>query len=120
MKHKCQVCSTHFTGHKRKYCNQNCADRAANLKRRYGLTSVEVVDMYRSQSGRCGICDIPIDVHELGFTEHTRACIDHLHGSTHVRGLLCGECNIGLGKFKDNRIVLEKAIKYLTETYKKD
>lgn len=118
--HKCQVCSIKFTGRKRKYCNQSCADRAANLKRRYNLTSVEVVDMYRKQSGRCGICDIPIDVHELGFTEHEQACIDHLHGSTHIRGLLCGECNMGLGKFKDNRRFLESAIKYLTRTYKKD
>lgn len=118
--HKCQVCSSHFKGRKRKYCTQTCADRAANLKRRYGLTSVQVVDMYRDQSGRCGICDIPIDVHELGFTEHAPACIDHLHGSVHVRGLLCSECNKGLGMFKDNRNILEKAIQYLTETYKKD
>jgi len=120
MKHKCEVCSKHFTGRKRKYCTQNCADRAANLKRRYNLTSIEVVNIYRTQAGRCAICDLPIDVHELGFTEHARACIDHLHGSDHVRGLLCSECNKGLGMFRDNRNTLEKAIKYLTETYKKD
>lgn len=118
--HKCQVCSEKFTGRKKKYCSQTCADRAANLKRRYGLTSSEVVDMYRKQSGRCGICDIPIDIHELGFTKHTPACIDHLHGSSHIRGLLCNECNKGLGMFKDNRKNLQSAIDYLTRTYKKD
>lgn len=117
---KCQVCSTLFEGRKKKYCSQNCADRAANLKRRYGLTSVTVVAMYRKQAGRCGICDVPIDIHELGFTEHTPACIDHLHGSDHVRGLLCNECNKGLGMFKDSRKMLQSAIQYLTRTYKKD
>lgn len=120
MKYKCKVCSTHFTGRKRKYCSQPCADRAANLKKRYGLTSECVVDMYRKQAGRCGICDVPIDIHELGFTEHKPACIDHLHDSGHIRGLLCGECNKGLGMFQDSRVVLEQAIKYLTRTYKKD
>ena len=118
--HKCSVCSKRFTGRKKKYCSQTCADRAANLKRRYAITSDEVVAMYRKQSGRCGICDIPIDIHELGFTKHTAAQIDHLHGSSHVRGLLCSECNLGLGKFRDNRKILESAIEYLTKTYKKD
>lgn len=118
--HKCKVCSKKLSGHKKKYCSQSCSDRAANLKRRYGVNSEYVVDLYRKQSGRCAICDIPVDIHELGFTEHTPACIDHLHGSTHVRGLLCSECNKGLGMFKDNRVLLQKAIDYLTKTYKKD
>lgn len=117
---KCHVCSGKFTGRKRKYCTTTCAGRAANLQRRYGITSEQVVDIYKRQAGRCGICDIPVDIHELGFTEHTPACIDHLHGSTHVRGLLCNECNIGLGKFKDSRSILKNAIRYLTRTYKKD
>ena len=118
--HKCKVCSKKFSGRKKKYCSQSCADRAGNLKRRYGVNSEYVVDLYRKQAGRCAICDIPVDLHELGFTEHTPACIDHLHGSAHVRGLLCGECNKGLGMFKDSRAILRAAIAYLTKTYKKD
>lgn len=117
---KCQVCSGSITNNARKYCSTTCATRAANLSRRYSVTSSQVVEMYRQQSGRCGICDVPIDIHELGFTEHTPAQLDHLHGSNHVRGLLCTECNLGLGKFKDNRVLLKNAIKYLTRTYKKD
>lgn len=120
IKHKCQVCSKMFGGRKRKYCGTSCAKRASNLKKRYNISSKEVVDIYRKQSGRCRICDLPIDIHELGFTEHTAACIDHLHGSDHVRGLLCGECNKGLGMFKDSRKLLKSAIEYLTRTYKKD
>jgi hypothetical protein len=119
-KRKCQVCSDKLSGRQRKYCSNECSYRADNLKTRYGLTSTQVVNMYRKQSGRCNICDLPIDIHELGFTEHAAACIDHLHGSTHVRGLLCAECNKGLGMFKDSRKLLKSAIEYLTRTYKKD
>ena len=42
-------------------------------------------------------------------------CIDHDKKTGEVRGLLCKECNWGLGNFKDNPESLRKAIKYLEE-----
>jgi hypothetical protein len=39
--------------------------------------------------------------------------VDHNHISGLVRGLLCRNCNNGLGQFKDNIETLEKAITYL-------
>lgn len=43
--------------------------------------------------------------------------IDHNHSTdvTDIRGLLCNACNLGLGIFKDNVRVLEKAAKYLEQ-----
>lgn len=40
-------------------------------------------------------------------------CIDHDHLTGVVRGGLCFFCNSGLGMFKDNTALLEKAIQYL-------
>lgn len=55
----------------------------------------------------CGICQIQ-------FTENTRFMhLDHCHTTGDIRGLLCHNCNIGLGCFKDNIIFLEAAIDYL-------
>lgn len=34
----------------------------------------------------------------------------------HIRGLLCGNCNHGLGCFKDNKENLLKAIEYLNNS----
>lgn len=39
--------------------------------------------------------------------------LDHSHTDGSVRGFLCGNCNTGLGRFKDNVDTLKKAIEWL-------
>ena len=41
--------------------------------------------------------------------------VDHCHESGQVRGLLCTNCNMGLGKFKHNIKWLIAAIEYLVK-----
>jgi len=42
-----------------------------------------------------------------------RLHIDHNHKTGKYRGLLCDNCNLGLGHFKDSPALLAKAIEYL-------
>jgi hypothetical protein len=66
-------------------------------------------------NGKCHICQKPYSSDQLQ--------IDHDHASTCcrkdsyclecIRGLLCGNCNRGLGLFEDNPEFLEEACLYL-------
>lgn len=71
--------------------------------------------MLEKQGGRCAICrrTEPIGVTRAGYDGEKKWHIDHCHETNEVRGLLCGECNKGLGQFRDDRVTLQRAIDYL-------
>lgn len=62
------------------------------------------------QQGKCLLCKTDLSLEGLSGN---RAVVDHCHVDGHVRGILCNECNRGLGYFKDNKDTLMNAIKYL-------
>ena len=68
-------------------------------------------EMIEKQSNKCAICcEYPKPGKKL--------VVDHSHSSGKIRGLLCNNCNNGLGHMKDNIEILEKAIKYLKKYVK--
>lgn len=81
------------------------ADRAA---RKYGMTSDQFWDLMREQNWSCAVCSTEFR------PEGPRMNVDHNHDTGEVRGLLCGNCNRGLGLFKDSPDALRAAIDYLT------
>ena len=80
--------------------------RKAKLKE-YGLTPEEYKALLSKCGGVCQLCGSKPLAKQLN--------VDHDHATGEVRGLLCNNCNLGLGHFKDSRSVLEKAIKYLNK-----
>lgn len=79
------------------------------IKRRYGISSEDVVALAEKQKGRCAICKR----RPSKKSKFTRFHIDHCHKSRKVRGLLCGACNFGIGFFADDVQRLKAAIRYL-------
>jgi hypothetical protein len=71
------------------------------------ISKEEYDTMLQNQNGKCVICNNP----PLGFKKSL--CLDHCHSSLKIRGLLCDNCNAGLGKFKDDVQILKNAILYL-------
>jgi hypothetical protein len=77
-----------------------------NLKFRYNITLEEKNQRIINQSCACAIC-------RSTFKNIRNAHVDHCHETDQLRGILCNNCNTGLGKFKDSIYLLEKAINYL-------
>lgn len=86
---------------------------------RYGLTLADFERMLRDQGGMCGICrtDRPGGRHDMWHVDHDRSCCPR-SGSCGgcVRGLLCDNCNKGLGMFADETERLRAAALYLQRT----
>lgn len=95
------------------YCTDRCSDRARKIRIRYKVTPLDIYRLYKLQRGRCAICGARGDVQELGFKKYGPFCIDHDHKTGKVRGLLCSNCNKGLGMFRDCQKFLHAAIAYL-------
>lgn len=89
-------------------------DRQLLGKRRslYGLTQEQFEDIYKNQKGLCYICEEVLDLDRKGCDKR-KCVVDHDHNTGEIRGLLCRLCNQGLGLFKDNNKILERAIMYL-------
>ena len=84
------------------------------IKRRlkaYGVDVENFMPFYESQL-TCELCLEP-------FTNKNYKCIDHCHTDKLYRGLICNDCNLGLGRFKDDPEKLKLAIIYLEKFQEK-
>jgi len=79
------------------------------IRRRFGITNADYQRILNSQDGRCAICKSPSAKYTVRFH------IDHDHASGRVRGLLCSDCNTGIGLFRDSIPLLSGAIAYLSK-----
>ena len=107
---KCTQCLTANAASGRKLC-QVCRDRKKATRGyrasiQYDITEMEFNSLLQSANGLCMICK-----------RKDKLNLDHCHSSGVVRGFLCGSCNNGLGRFRDNIQILKDAISYLENNY---
>jgi hypothetical protein len=84
------------------------SSRRAHLKRMFGITLEQYETKLIEQNYGCSICGKP----EMN-SKNKVLCVDHNHTTGQIRGLLCGLCNSGLGKFLENKQLLLNTIKYI-------
>lgn len=85
--------------------------RRMNLKARYGISSDVFEAMLSGQNGKCKICAAP-------HTKEKPLVLDHSNRDALIRGLICSDCNLGLGWFRDSVEFLKRAILYLERAQK--
>jgi 5-methylcytosine-specific restriction endonuclease McrA len=90
--------------------------REVDLRWRYGIGPEQYTLLLQAQGNACAICKRP-----FGIGKKHGPHIDHLHEMEgprssrigQIRGLLCKDCNVGIGNFMENPAFLEAAIAYL-------
>lgn len=85
--------------------------RAQHLWKKYRISLEDYERMLRRQKGKCAICG-----GQPNGTGSPRGYfhVDHDPDTGKVRGLLCGNCNHGIGKLKHDVRILKRAISYLS------
>ena len=77
------------------------------LKEKFGISLDEYNALLAAQDYRCQICG------GEDRSKSRRLAVDHDHASGTVRALLCHHCNTGLGNFKDDPVLMWKALQYI-------
>ena len=84
-------------------------NRKHKLKKNYNISIDDYNLMLSNQNGCCKICGTK----ELKRKGVKYFCVDHDHKNGNVRGLLCHDCNVLVGKLKDSLDLCKKVIQYL-------
>ena len=79
--------------------------RNERLQRQYSITEETYAAIFQKQNGKCAICKCR--------QHYQRLSVDHDHKTGMVRGLLCTNCNRGLGRFFDSSVRLRNAAAYI-------
>jgi hypothetical protein len=84
--------------------------RDSHLRRHYGISIEQYEELLVAQKGGCAICTRLPSSRPLE--------VDHDHETGRVRGLLCRECNLALGKLGENAKTVGRAYAYMLQQAK--
>ena len=104
----CKVCSLQrsakwYATHKH---NIKPSRRDYQIKRKYGMSREDYDGMIESHNFSCAICG-------KAHSEDSKLNVDHCHVTNSVRGLLCWDCNVAIGKLGDSPEMLRRAAQYI-------
>ena len=102
--HLTSQCKSCHSAKYRRNAKERTIQIRANKLRKFGASEKLLKEAALKQGNKCAIC-------QEQFEKIPHA--DHCHKAMKFRGLLCHGCNIGLGCFKDNILIMSKAIRYL-------
>jgi hypothetical protein len=91
-------------GRRRSGTHRSDSDSRYKRYKKYKLTRADYDRMVAEQQGCCAIC----------HSEPSALVVDHDHATGAVRGLLCRNCNLGIGLLRDDLDLVYSAVQYLT------
>jgi Recombination endonuclease VII len=125
----CKKCNASFVRkwqeenrHRTNVFSKNWRDRfpekywSSSFRSRFKISRESYSRKILSQDNACAICSV-------SFDRENRPQVDHDHGCCPTnkacekcfRGLLCRTCNLGIGYFRDNPALCQKAAAYVSD-----
>lgn len=89
--------------------NHKKEEKIRHLRNKYNITPEQYNELFNKQNGKCMICK----KHQSELKKLLG--VDHNHKTGKVRGLLCDNCNKGIGLLKEDINILINAINYLKD-----
>jgi hypothetical protein len=90
--------------------------RKNNYAKNFGITIEDYNKLYEQQGGRCKGCKRTLAETVRGKRKTAKfLSVDHCHKTGTVRGLLCTNCNTGLGMFEENPEFLRSMATYIED-----
>lgn len=83
------------------------------LKTKYVVSQSQYELLLSVQEHKCAICKEPEREIDKQRGEPLHLSVDHNHKTGRIRGLLCRRCNIGIGRLREDYVILQNAIDYL-------
>ena len=106
LRYVCKACDRKA---KRERDKRNPEVRAnKHLINKYGITLEDKRKMIQLQGCKCAICPV-----KLSDIDLSKSHVDHCHETGEIRGVLCTNCNRGIGHLQHNTSIMLKAIQYL-------
>lgn len=81
-----------------------------NLRRNYSLTPAQYDELLAKQGGVCAICEVTPEK-----AARQRLYVDHCAETKRIRGLLCTQCNSGIGMLRHSIDLLASAARYIED-----
>ena len=117
---RCTVCELDLPiesfGSNGKRVRSRCreCDYDAKLFQKYGITRAQYNALLEDQNYSCAMCN----THQMELDRKLDVDHDHeMDGIDSVRGLLCNNCNRGLGLIGDNLESAKMALRYMESFY---
>lgn len=82
--------------------------KEGHLKRKYGLTLAAFDALFNAQGRVCRCCGSSDPKYKYGW------CVDHDHVTGEIRGIVCHDCNVGIGRLGDTLEGVQRAVIYLS------
>ena len=92
------------------YCAAARSAKNSKLRSSYGITANQFDAIVAQQQARCPICQQQMGGPKRG---PLHPVVDHCHETGRVRGVLCNNCNRGMGLLGDDPVLCRAAASYL-------